>query len=152
MEASGLYTTLLQSGSKNSLCVVLNATIHPQASGITSFGRTSLMKQIFNGENNKQGIKSACSWRHQIILVSYPYRTESHEHHQQLFIFLYPSTVKVWQDISGSWCPTGKITEKIAFLMNKLFHFLTECFLKIKLKTNPLFLKLIFTLLFPYII
>lgn len=132
----------------------MQQSIH-RASGSTSFVWTSKMKLTFNGENNKQAIKFICLSAPEdtrIIFVSYQYQSESYEHQQQIFIFLYPSTVKVQQDIHGSWCQTGKIIEKTAFLMNKLFHFLTECFLKIKLKTKPLLLKLILSLLFPYII
>lgn len=125
------------------------------ASSIISFAWTSKIKLTFNGENNRQG-KSIClsvPEDTRIILVSYQHQSKSHEHQQQiLFIFLYPSTVKVWQDVCGSRSQMGKIIEKTAFLMNKFFHFLSECFLKIKLKTNPLLLKLTLSLLFPYIL
>lgn len=62
------------------------------------------------------------------------------------FFFLYSSTVKVWQDVCGSWRQTWKIIEKTAFLKNKLFHFLTECFLKNKIKNYSLFFSTSYTL------
>lgn len=138
---------------KKSLCVVLNATIHPQGFWYYFFCQDIKNEADFQWRK-QQGKSNSLSVPEdtRIILISYQYQSESHDQQQHLSIFLHPSTVKVWQDVCGSWSQMGTIIEKTTLLMNKLFHFLTKCFLKIKLKTKPLLLKLILSLLFPCII
>lgn len=94
------------------------------------------MKLSFDGGNNRKS-KSIC-----LVFLKIPespwFPTNDNLNHMSTnstnIFFLYPSTVKVWQDIRGLWNQMGKMTEQTAFLMNKLFHFLTESLKKTKPK------------------